>query len=102
MNQINIELGLIDSMWDCSVHIGLNDMSLWMTSPSGLNNGWYHATIDLWGLITNERRMLAEGKYDSEPSKNRPNMVEVVKSVPVIYTGVIRALIKAYQLEPSK
>jgi hypothetical protein len=93
---VNIELGIVDHLWDASVHPNQNDIVVNATSPRGLNNGWYRAVIGHDGTIIDEKRMEPSGNYDPKPATNRPNMRNIIATIPAEYIEVIHVLKEAY------
>lgn len=93
---MNIELGIIDSMWDVSIHPMLTYVVINATSPHELDNGWYCASVGYDGSLIWERRMLASGNYDPEPKTNRPRMQSIIASIPSEHDKAIEALNKVY------
>src|SRR5258708_7101392 len=96
---MNINLGIINYLYEVSLHSDENYIDLWATSVR--STGWYRASIGWDGTINKETVMLANGNYSHAPSASynaeiAPHMRAILAAIPVEQSNVADAVRLAY------
>lgn len=95
-----MDLGIIESIWDVSLHREGGSFVLVASSLPAANIGWYKARIGFEGRIWEEQRMLPEGNYDKHPASNRPPIRAIIEAIPEEDEEAVAAVRLAYGVLP--
>lgn len=93
-----MDLGIVDSIWDVSLHRERHSLVLVASSLPAAKMGWYKARIGFEGRIWEEQRMLPEGNYDKHPDTNRPPIRAIIEAIPDEDAEAVAAVRLAYDI----